>query len=376
MKKVTILLLHMQHGGIEKQSITFANELVKKYKVDIICMYDMNLEPAYHLDSRVTVTYLMHGAPNKKEFKEAVKRKNPIKILKEGFKAVKILIDKNRLMKKAVKNINTGFILSTRIEFAEILSKFANKNVTTMTQEHLNNQTPKYINKVKKAFRNLDYLIVLGPGSNENYSKWLKDNNKIKIVEIPNILEQIPNENAKLDGHNIISVGRLHPEKGFDRLIDAFKKVTESIPDATLTIVGGGAEENNLKNKINDLKLQDKVQITGMISAEEVKKYMLNSSVYVMASHTECLPMVLLEASSLAIPLIAYDVPVGPKAIIHNNENGYLIPNKDIDNMVERIVYLLNNVQERKKIGEIAKKYANNYLAENIMPMWYNIFDK
>ena len=376
MKQITILLLHMQHGGIEKQTITFANELADKYKVHIISTYSMNLEPAYNVDSRVNITYLINDAPNRNEFKEAVRKKQFISILKEGIKAVRILINKKRLMKKSIKNIQDGYILSTRIEFAELLSKYANKNVVTMTQEHLNDSTPKYVKKVRKSFKNLDYLIVLSSGSNENYSKWLRDNKKIKIVEIPNILQEIPNENALLTSKNIISVGRLHPVKGFERLIYIFSKVAEKVPDSKLTIVGGGDEKLKLENLISNLQIQEKVVITGMVSSNEVKKYMLNSSIYVMTSISECLPMVLIEAESLGIPLIAYDVPVGPKAIIKNGENGYLIKDNDIDNIVDKIVYLLENKEAREKMGKKAKEYANRFLAENVMPLWFDIFDK
>lgn len=376
MKEITILLLHMLHGGIEKQTITFANELVKKYKVNIISIYDMNSKPAYEVDSRVNITYLINGAPNKAEFMNALKNKRFIKVLKEGIKATKILVDKNRLMKKAIKNIHSGFVMSTRIEFAEMLSKYADKNVIIMTQEHVHNDTPEYIKRVQKACKNLDYLLVLGPGSNENYSKWLKDNDKIRIVEIPNILQEIPEENAPLINNNIVSVGRLHPEKGFGTLISVFKQVSEKVPDATLTIVGGGVEREKLTKLIKDLQLEGKVTITGMVSAEEVRKYMLNSSMYVMTSLAECLPMVLLEASSLGIPLIAFDVPVGPRAIIKNNENGYLITNMDIDEMVNKIVYLIENEKEKNRIGKTAKEYAHRYLAQNVMPLWYEIFDR
>ena len=68
MKKVAILLLHMRHGGVEKQSINFANELCKDYEVEIISCYDMLSEPAYQVDNRIKITYLMLKI-RKKEFK-------------------------------------------------------------------------------------------------------------------------------------------------------------------------------------------------------------------------------------------------------------------------------------------------------------------
>ena len=72
MKKITILLLHMQHGGIEKQTITFANELIKRYNVEIISVYSMKKNPAYEVDEKVKITYLIDDAPNRNELKTAI----------------------------------------------------------------------------------------------------------------------------------------------------------------------------------------------------------------------------------------------------------------------------------------------------------------
>lgn len=376
MKSITILLLHMQYGGIEKQTITFANELSKKYNVKIISTYTMKSEPAYEVNSNVQIKYLIDDKPNRNEFKDAIKSKNPLKIIKEAFKAIKILYLKKHLMIKEIKKLQTDFVLSTRIEYADMLSKYAPKSVITMTQEHLHNDSDKYINKVKKSFKNLNYLIVLGPGSRENYSKWLKDNKKIKIVEIPNILEKIPQQSSKLDGNRLVSVGRLHPVKDFKTLIYVFEKIIEKIPSATLTIVGGGDEYDNLNNLIKELNLEKSIKITGMLDKEQVEEKMLNSDLYVMTSLTECFPMVLLEASSCGLPLISFDVPVGPKAIIKNGVNGYLIDDRNIEEMASKLIELLNNRTELKNLGKNSKEIVNNYIPERIMNKWDEIFQK
>lgn len=375
-KRITILLLHLQHGGIEKQTITFANELSKKYDVEIISAYSMKQKPAYQVNKNVKIKYLIDDAPNRDEFKAAVKQKNIIKILKEGFKSIKILYLKNHLMKMEVKKIKCDFVFSTRIEYANILSKYAPDNVVTITEEHLHNDSKKYIKRVKKSFRNLDYLITIGKGSTDNYSKWLKDNQKIKIVEIPNILEEVPLENSKLDNNDIVSVGRLHPVKDFVTLIKVFEIVQKEVKDAKLTIVGGGEEKDKLNNLVNELGLKEKVILTGMVEKDEVKENLLNSSLYVMTSLTECFPMVLLEASSVGLPLISFDVPVGPKAIISNDYNGYLITNRNIDEMAKKIIYVLKNEEVLQDLGMNSKKNSYNYLPEKIMEKWYKIFDK
>jgi len=375
-KRIAILMLHLQHGGIEKQTITLANELSKKYEVEIISTYSMNCPPAYEINDRVKVTYLMDAHPNRKEIADAIKSKNIFKIAKEGFCALKILYLKKKLMQKAIKKLDCDFVLSTRVEYAEMLSACAPKGITTITQEHLHDDSKEYVARCQKAFRNLDYLAVICQGSEDNFARWLKDNEKIKIVRIPNILEAVPDKNAALQGNNLVTAGRLHPVKNFAGLIKVFALVAKQVPNATLTIVGGGEEEHSLASLVEELGLQDKVEFTGMVSKQEVEEHMLASDLFVMTSLTECFPMVLLEASSVGLPLISYDVPVGPKAIITQGENGYLVPFEDKEQMAEKIVKILKDNNLKAQLAKGSKANSYNYLPQNIVPMWEEIFDR
>lgn len=374
MKKITILMLHLQHGGIEKQTITLANELCRHYEVEMICTYSMKAAPAYPVDPRVKITYLMDDKPNRDEIKAAIRSRNPFALLKQGCKAAKILYLKHKLMVKAIKALKTDYVLSTRLEFAQMLTDHAPEGIITMTQEHLHDGSAKYIARAQKAFAGLDYLLVLCDGSRENFTRWLKDNQKIQIVQIPNILESIPAETAALSGNRLVAAGRLHPVKNFETLIDVFALVQKQIPDASLTIVGGGEEYDRLKAQAKALGMADKVTITGMVSSREVKQHMLASDIYVMTSHTECFPMVLLEASSVGLPLVAFDVPVGPRSIIENGKNGYLVDYANKQQMADRIVGMLKEREALQKLGSNAKAMSEQYLASNIMPLWQQLF--
>lgn len=374
MKKITILMLHLQHGGIEKQTITLANELCKHYEVEIISTYSMKAAPAYPVDPRVKITYLMDDKPNRDEIKAAIRSRNPFALLKQGCKAAKILYLKHKLMVKAIKALKTDYVLSTRLEFAQMLTDHAPEGIITMTQEHLHDGSAKYIAQAQKAFAGLDYLLVLCDGSRENFTRWLKDNQKIQIVQIPNILESIPAETAALSGNRLVAAGRLHPVKNFETLIDVFALVQKQIPDASLTIVGGGEEFDHLQAQAEALGMANKVTITGMVSSREVKQHMLASNIYVMTSHTECFPMVLLEASSVGLPLVAFDVPVGPRSIIENGKNGYLVDYANKQQMADRIVGMLKDRESLQKLGSNAKAMSEQYLASNIMPLWQQLF--
>ncbi len=375
-RKIVILMLHLQHGGIERQTILFANQLVNKYDVEIISVYSMKKEPAYEVDSRIKVKYLIDDAPNKKEFLDAVRHFKVMSILKEGMKSKKILKLKHDLMVEEIKKLDCDFVLSTRIEYAEMLSEYAPAEIITMTQEHLHDDSEKYVARLKNAIRNLDYLVALGPGSRENYEKWFSDNNKIKIVEIPNILEKNSDSISNLSGHTLVSTGRMHPVKGFDDLLKVVKKVSEKFSDVKLNLIGGGEEYDTLKEQAKEMKIDDIVNMPGMVSGEEVNEYMIKSDIYVMTSHTECFPMVLLEASACGLPLVAFDVPVGPKALIKEGYNGYLIKDRDIDKMADRIINLFENQEKMKELGKNAKENVNQYLPDNVMKKWYDIFDK
>lgn len=157
--------------------------------------------------------------------------------------------------------------------------------------------------------------------------------------------------------------------------MQVFDLVLKQMPDARLTIVGGGDELGNLENIIEQLNLKDKVTITGMVSKEEVAKHMLNGDIYVMTSLTECFPMVLLEASSVGLPLISYDVPVGPEVIIENGKNGFLIPFENKEQMADTIVEVLSDDKLKKDLANISKVNASLYLPQKVMPLWKEIFD-
>ena len=85
--------------------------------------------------------------------------------------------------------------------------------------------------------------------------------------------------------------------------------------------------------------------------------------------------MVLLEASSVGLPLISYDVPVGPCAIINNDENGYLIDFEETEKMAKKIVEILNDNSLKNRLAKASKENSYNYLPENIMPLWHKLFN-
>lgn len=378
MKKITILALHLGYGGVEKAISSLSNILIEKYPVEIISVYKLYDKPAFYIDERVKITYLLDESlsPNKKEFKEAIHSKNIVNILKEGFKSSKILRFKKIKMIEAVKNIKSGIVISTRIEHNEILSKFGSKKLIKIAQEHTHHKhNDEYIKSLIKSCENIDYFMPVSEELTKFYSKCF-EGKPIKCVYIPHSLDYIPTNSSNLEGENIVSVGRLSKEKGFEDLIDVFKIVVKERPNWTLNIIGDGEEKAIIEEKIEKYNISQNVIMHGYQSKEYIGEILLDSSIYAMASHEESFGIVLIEAQSYGIPCIAFDSAKGACEIIEEGVNGYLVKNRDKHDMANKIINLIDNIAVRKDMGKSSKSNSFKYSKENISKKWFDLLER
>lgn len=370
--KVTIYALHLGYGGVEKNICEKANILSDIYDVEIISLYKLYDKPAFGINPNVKIKYLTSVKPNRNEFKNAVKSKNIKSILKEGFYAIKVLYLKNSLLTKSMIECNSKIIISTRAYFSLKLIKNNEYNNIKIAEEHIyHNNNQKYIKKLGFILKYVDYLMPSSDYLTDYYkSIYGKYDYKIKTNKMP---IEGSNKLCDLKKKNIISVGRLSKEKGFADLIEIFSNIESE--DWTLTIVGDGDEKENLEALIKDNNLEGKVILTGFLNKEKLYKLYENSSLYVMTSFEESFGLVLVEASSFGLPLIAFDSAIGAKEII--KENGILVSNRDKSIMIKKIKKLMNDISERKlyqkKSLEIYKSYDYNTLKENIISFYQNI---
>lgn len=210
----------------------------------------------------------------------------------------------------------------------------------------------------------------------EEYQKWLKNSNSnAKVFVIPNMLEETNINNfAKFKNKTIISVGRLEKEKDFLTLLDVFKIINEKQSDVKLKIVGEGLQRKEIEEKIEKLNLKDKVILTGRVSSQKVQEEMSTSSVFVLTSLCESFSLVLCEAMEIGLPCVSFNIDVGPKEIIQNGINGYLINNRNIENMASCIENLLTDEDEWNKISQNSIKSVKKYYSTNVVNEWKKLF--
>ncbi len=180
----------------------------------------------------------------------------------------------------------------------------------------------------------------------------------------------------------VISMGRLVPQKGFQYLIEGFKKVSEKFSETILVILGEGKLKGELEKLIKKLDLKEKVFLLGF--QKNPFKFLKNSSLFVLSSIYEGFSNVLIEAMACSLPVISTDCPSGPKEILDPDCNfpikkmklgkyGILIPPKNSDEISKAISLLLEDELLRKEYAKKSLERARDFSVEKIIPKWLEI---
>ena len=134
-------------------------------------------------------------------------------------------------------------------------------------------------------------------------------------------------------------------------------------------------DENSLKFKklCKDLNISNNVNFN-MFTRTIQDKY-FQSSLFLMTSRSEAFGMVLIEAMASGLPCLAYDCPIGPRAIINEGENGFLIEDGNVDSFVQKLELLIDNENLRIKMGKNAITSIKKYNIDSIMQQWKMLFE-
>lgn len=377
MKKITILALHLGYGGIERAISMLANSLIDKYDITIVSTYKLYDEPIFQLNERIKVEYLIPDmVPNRNDFYESIKHLKLIDTLKQGVKACNILKQKKNRMIDYIKNCDSDIIISTRDIHNLWLGKYGRKDSIKIGWEHNHhNNNQKYIRKVTKSAQSLDYFVLVSKELTEFYKEKL-EKTACKCIYIPNAIDYIPDKKSALKNKNIVTIGRLSKEKGYVDLIDVYSMVHTKFPDWTLNIIGDGAERCSLENKIKKYGLEKKVILHGYQKREYINEVLKKSSLYVMSSYTESFGIVLLEAYAFGMPAVSFSSAQGACEIIRDNWDGYLVKDRNKEQMAKRICELISNYNRRFIMGQNATKKAEEYSIDKVKNKWIEMMEK
>lgn len=193
------------------------------------------------------------------------------------------------------------------------------------------------------------------------------------MVVIPNpISTPINGKSADLSAKKAIAVGRYAPQKGFDLLIAAWRLVVDQHPDWILNIYGEGDLKEKLESQIKELNLDNHCFLQPT-TVEIIEKYQA-SSLFILSSRYEGLPLVLGEAMSYGLASVAFACPCGPRDMITDGVDGLLVKNGDYKEMAIKITQLIEDSKLREKIGIQAQVTAKKYTIEQIAKRWDDLF--
>ena len=195
---------------------------------------------------------------------------------------------------------------------------------------------------------------------------------KVKVIN--NAVQYYPLETNPLTEKSVIYVGRAEYEKAPDRLIEVWRLVAQRHPDWTLRMFCTGAMLDELKAKVQEYGLQQ--QIAFMPPTRNMLQEYMSSSICVLTSRFEGFPVVLQEAMGCGIPCVSFNCPSGPRYIITDQEDGYLVRDGDIDGFAEKVCLLMEDEALRRRLGRQAKLSMARYGADVIMAQWRELFER
>lgn len=347
--KILFYIDNLQKGGAERVISNLSNYLIKDNEIDI--MLNSTKDIAYELNKNIKLIDI------------------------DGNKIIKNPISKNinrlKVIKKKVIEENPDIIISFLPMPSYrmlLLKKKLKKPIIVAERNNPKDEYSSFVDKIlmKKLYKKADGFVFQTNEQKEYFDKKIQDNS---IVIFNPIKEEFMEKNIVEKENAIINVGRLAEQKNQKMLINAFAKVCNKYKDYTLKIFGQGPLKEELEKQIEDLNLKGRVILEGV--SDNIKSELEKSKIFVMTSNFEGMPNALIEAMSLGVASISTDCPCGgPRELINDNINGFLIKNNDEEALCYKLEQLLSDESKIKSFGNEAEKIKQKLNIDSIAIQW------
>ena len=363
MKKIVFFNSTMQMGGPARVINLWGNYFVNNgYRVEVVSNIDVPL--FYEFDTRIQYSILGIDKFNQSsKIKTLFKiygflknRKNEILVFNKGLYITYLFfLKKLGLIDNSLQLVY--FAHGGSSDFKSMYNNFTNFmiNHTFDNIIALHNDYDNFSLKSSAFKRKIINTVFL--------NNWNLISEKISYI--PNPVTFRVNGTVSYSHKTIVAVGRLDKIKGFDLLIESWRLINQKYEEWILKIVGSGIEEEALKEQAKNIQ-----NIQFISEQKDIKKEYLSSSIYVMSSREEGMPMVIVEAMESGLPIVAFN-NVGAKYLV--KENGLLCEVGDVKTLADNLEKLINNKNLREMYGEKSKKMAKNFYIESLITKWDKI---
>jgi GalNAc-alpha-(1->4)-GalNAc-alpha-(1->3)-diNAcBac-PP-undecaprenol alpha-1,4-N-acetyl-D-galactosaminyltransferase len=358
--RIAFVIYSLGAGGAERVASTLINYWVSVGQQVTLVTLDSVEKDFYPIDTRVkrVALHLASESKNGREF-----------------------IGNNLQRVKSLRGLFRSFEFDVVVSFIDkinvlVLLATLGLGVPVIVSEHTDPR--KYaVGSVTAGLRRVLYpsaraVVVLTAGIGRWARKIVR---KESIYVIPNPISSQFLVNHLSNGttahHTVVGMGRMGPEKGFDRLLTAFANCAERHPDWILRIVGEGTERSRLHALAVKLGLESRIRLDTV--TKEPEKVLHDSDLFVLSSRYEGFPMALLEAMACGLPVISFDCPSGPREMIRDGIDGVLVPPDDVGALANAMGSLMGDPEERRRLATRAVEVRERFGLPRVMAMWSEV---
>lgn len=235
-------------------------------------------------------------------------------------------------------------------------------------QTYMNNYTKGYKKYFINGLKEADQVVVLTSEDLDDYGQF---NENINLIYNPLTIKNT--KKSTLLNKNISFTARIvYDHKGIDYLIEVAKKIPN---DWTISVAGDGNEKVRLIKEIKENNIEDKLILLGALNGKELNNHYLNSSIYIMTSRWEGMPLVLAEAMSFGLPIIAFS-QTGSNEVLANGKYGVLVENGNVSELTNQLIMLINDVEKRKQYQKLSLERVEDFQLKNIITKWNEVLLK
>jgi len=354
-------------GGIERVFVEKMNYLSSVYGYDVYMITsDQGNHPIpYHLKDTVHIEDLNIRFHQQYQY-NIVKRKWVARQMKSKYE---------QRLTEQIQQIRPDIIVCTTADHVDLLGKLKGSIPLVVESHSICLRTIEdghcwfgkkwYRYHYIKALSKVDVLVALTEG---DAIEWRKVHSH--VVVIPNLVHLNDGAVSTLENKRVIWVGRFDYQKRPLEIVRIWEKIQPMFPDWQLDIYGEGEQQQELEDKVHSLD----TNIVVHQPTDRIFDCYRDSSILVSTSLFEPFGLVISEAMSCGLPVVAYDCPYGPADIISAEKNGYLISSDNTDTYVGKLTLLMGDRDLRIKMGKDGLTSSKRYGVNQIMPLWRLLF--
>jgi glycosyltransferase involved in cell wall biosynthesis len=361
-------------GGTNRTVINLAEALAVRHDVEIVSVFRRATTTKFEISPRITVRALVDLRPGSAD-RGAAGSDEPSDVVprQEEFYAQYSRFTDGRIIRDLQKT-DADVVVGTRPSLNLFVAAHTRDGALRVAQEHMTHLAipPAVRAEMSRVYPRLDAVTTVTEADAQSFL----ENTPIPgipVVGIPNSVPQPAVPPSDCAHKVVVSAGRMHHIKRYDLLIRAFGMLADEFPDWQLRIYGDGGEAGTLRTLVRELGLAGRALLMGGFSP--IESEWAKGSIAAVTSSAESFGMTLVEAMRCGLPVVSTDCPVGPREILRDGEDGFLVPNGDTEAIAQGLRRLMADEALRRDMGAAALRNAARYDPAAVAARYVDLFE-